>query len=143
MDNLTRIYSSGKVGMVVVLDHVHLSSDSPFAGYKQPAFFTIVEDRTPETRFQGVYLLRDSAGNLIPSQEGSDTDKCSGSISSYLIEVTEWLRWRDENTTKAIATRDAAIRDLKAKLSVLKEVMENQGVRVVTQEQAKVLGIAK
>lgn len=57
--------------------------------------------------------------------------------------MTEWLRWRNENTAKAIATRDATIRDLGAKLSILKEVMGNQGVRVITQEQAKTLGVAQ
>lgn len=131
---LKRLYGHGRVGMIVVLDHVSLGKEHPFAKYAQPAFFTIVEDWTPEERFNGVYVLHDSEGTVILPEETSN-------IASYLTEVSVWAAWKAATTAEAIATRDDRIHNLLVREGVLKEVMQNQGVRVVTTEQAKTLGL--
>lgn len=136
---LTRLYSKGRVGMVVVLDYVSLPKDDPFAKYQQPAFFTIVEDLSPEDRFNGVYVLRDSEGNLV--RDELPKGRFESTIASYLAEVSVWWAWVAARNAQSIARRDATINDLSIRCSVLKEVMQNQGVRVVTEEQAKTLGI--
>lgn len=147
MSDLTRLYSGGRVGMMVVLDHVSLSKDDPFAKYQQPAFFTIVEDLTPEERchplrvlLNGDYILQDQEGNRIRTVTNPE-GRFGTNVASYLSEVSVWSAWMATSHAKAISTRDSQIHDLAVRVAVLKEVMQNQGVRVVTTEQAKTLGI--
>lgn len=117
--------------MIVVLDFAALGSDNPFKKYSQPAFFTIVEDLTPEPRFQGAYVLRDSEGNLIRATD----------ISSYLTEVSVWAAYNAERSSSTAANLDRQIHDLSVRVAVLKEVLMGQVVRVLTNEQAEKLGV--
>lgn len=137
-----RLYSNGRVGMIVVLDSVFLGSDSPFAKYQQPAFFTIVEDQTPEPRYQGIYVLRDSDGNMIRTQAEDDV-RGDQSISPYLAEVSKWAAWMKNKVEGDRQIQDRKISTLRDRQELLKEILVAQGVRVVTDEQAKALGIAK
>lgn len=137
MSDLTRLYGGGRVGMMVVLDHVSLSGDSPFAKYQRPAFFTIVEDLTPEERFNGDYILQDQEGNRIRTAQHEN----ESNVSSYLSEVSVWLAWMANEHAKALAWRDSRIHDLSVRVAVLKEVMASQGVRVISNDQAEALGI--
>jgi hypothetical protein len=139
MGDLTRLYSSGRVGMTVVLDRVSLSG-GPFAKYQQPAFFTIVEDLTPEERFNGDYVLQDQEGNRIPTTADPE-DKFATNASSYLTDVSVWSAWKADNYETALAAHKQSIHDLAVRVAILKEVMATQGVRVITNEQAKALGI--
>lgn len=140
MNELCRLYSKGRVGMTVVLDHVQLSNEDPFAKYQQPAFFTIVEDLSDERRYKGIYVLQDQDGNRV-STEVPAGSRFNSSISSCLIDVTVWAAWKAKTAEEAIASRNNTIRDLSSRLAVLKEVMASQGVRVVSNEQAVKLGI--
>ena len=141
MESLKHLYGAGRVGMIVVLDHVSLSITDPFVKYQQPAFFTIVEDLSPENRRNGIYVLRDSEGNLIKTQAGDSTEPSTDSICYYLSEVSDWSRWNTARTREAVATRDATIYNLQVRVGTLREVLVEQGFRVITSEQAAVLGI--
>lgn len=140
MSDLTRLYSHGRVGMMVVLDHVGLSNDDPFAKYQQPAFFTIVEDLTPEERFNGDYILQDQEGNRIRTV-ANPGERYGSNMASYLSEVSAWSAWKANEHAKALKWRDAQIHDLSVRVAVLKEVMASQGVRVISNDQAASLGI--
>lgn len=139
MSELERLYHKGKTGMIVVLDHVSLGNDNPFSKYPQPAFFTIVEDQTPEERFQGIYLLQDSEGNRIRTQEG---ESYSNSISSYLIEVSVWKAWKFGQIEQDKAHAARTISTLRDRLGLLTEIVQNQGVRVITEAQAQAAGLS-
>jgi hypothetical protein len=126
MSNPKRLYGSGKVGAIVVLDYVSLGEKNPFAQYAQPAFFTI-EARSP-TPGSSLYTLKDSTGALI----SSSYEPPHGDISSYLMEVTEWWAWHAARAEKEKAYSEQIIETLRTKFNLLREILIAQGVRVVS-----------
>lgn len=140
MSEPKRLYGGGSVGMIVVLDSISLEPENPFAKYSQPAFFTIVEDLTPERRFNGDYVLQDSTGNRIRTV-ADPNDRSGSNVSSYLTEVNVWAAWKAETHAKAIETRDQRIERGLVRVAILKDVLVEQGFRLITTEQAAALGI--
>ena len=135
MKELARLYGHGTVGMIVVLDHVHLSEESPCGKYVQPAFFTIVE--APESNasgFDASYVLRDTAGRLV------DTKGCQGT-ACYLSKVDDWSDWRDEQAKDARVSNAKTIDTLRDRVALQKSILVEQGFRVISNEQALTLGI--
>lgn len=134
MKELARLYGHGTVGMMVVLDHVHLSEEGPCGKYVQPAFFTIVE--APESNASGFntsYVLRDTAGRLVDTK-GSST-------SCYLSKVEDWADWRAAQAEEARVSNARTIDTLRDRVGLLKSILVEQGFRVITREQADTLGI--
>ena len=129
----SRIYGTGKIGAMVVLDHVGLSRGNPFYEYPQPAFFTI--DAVGPGANPGdypAYILRDTAGKRIMTD---------GSIAGYLYQVDEWSAWRQSQFEETVASQDRALSTLRDRLTLLKDILTAQGVRVVPNDQAEKLGL--
>lgn len=130
----TRLYGNGTVGMMVVLDHVHLGDRDPLSKYPQPAFFTITQAPPSETPgSDAYYVLRDTSGHEV-STKGHST-------ANYLYKVDEWHDWRAGQAEQDHAHQVRTISTLRDRLELLKEIMASQGVRVITSEQAAALGI--
>lgn len=128
-----RLYGHGTIGMMVVLDHVHLSIQDPLVKYAQPAFFTIVELPLSDPGFDSYYVLRDTAGNEV-STKGHST-------ANYLYKVDEWAAWRAAQAEQSHVHQVRTISTLRDRLELLKEILVEQGFRVITTEQAEKLGI--
>lgn len=134
MKELKRLYGHGTVGMIVVLDHVHLSDEGPCGKYVQPAFFTIME--APESNAKGFdtsYVLRDTAGRLVDTK-GSST-------SCYLSTVDDWADWRADQAKDDRVNSARTIDTLRDRVGLLKGILVEQGFRVISNEQAEKLGI--
>jgi hypothetical protein len=130
---LKRLYGNGTVGMVVVLDHVSGLS-APFSDYTQPAFFTIVEaPESNKTSHHAHYVLQDTAGNEV-STEGHST-------ACYLSKVDDWAAWKKQKTAEVANDNARIIATLGDRVSLLKGIMVEQGVRVISNDQAQKLGI--
>jgi hypothetical protein len=130
---LKRLYQYGDVGMIVVLDHVGGLS-APFSDYTQPAFFTIVEaPESNKTGHRAHYVLRDTAGNEV-STVGHST-------ASYLSKVDDWAVWKKQKAGEVANDNARIIATLGDRVSLLKGIMVEQGVRVISNDQVQKLGI--
>jgi hypothetical protein len=136
MSENIRINGGGKVGEMVVLDHVSLGGVGPFAKYQQPAFFVIESvDQDPHPGIKTSYTLRDTQGVVVDTK-GTD-------IHWFLMRVTQWDRWRSDREEQTRTDQTRKIATLRDRVELLKEIMEKQGVRVITTEQAQTLGIKR
>lgn len=134
MDNA--IYDNGKVADVVVLDNVTLdkSEGSPLSDYIQPAFFTIVELHFSNDCRDTItsYLIRDS--------DGAEFD-VSSRYGWYLVRLVDWVENKEQLRRETIKHKENKIIQLQYQLDILKEILTNQGIRIVKESQAKELGL--
>lgn len=127
-DSIKPISNNGRIDQVVILDNVHLGSNSPLAPYSQPQIFTIAK------KDESGYSLRDSENNLIIV----DYD-----TMSYVFDATEWMGWSLGRIDRVITSGNKRIQTLQGHVSLLTGILTSQGVRVVTQEQAEELGLSQ
>ncbi len=130
------IYGKGRVGQMVVLDNVQLHHTCPLVKYPQPHVFTIAEKIGGGER-EDIYILVDQDGNRVLG-EGSQYGEGYG---GHLYDLVEWVTWMTERTKEKLARKERKIALLEAHLQLLKDILIKQGVRVVSQETAKQLGI--
>lgn len=133
------IYGHGYVGQIVIFDHVSYGEKpdlvrDPIAAYPQPYPFTIVEKVEGS---DGYYVISDSKGNLIKLQT-----EHFGASFAYLYDAIELLEWRKGHEKEQIARKERKIQQLEGNLALLKSILIAQGIRVVSNETAKQLGIA-
>lgn len=129
------IYGRGRVGQVVILDHVSYGDNPdlekhPLARYIQPYAFTIVEK--VEGR-DGYCIVVDAEGNRIVLQGESG--------GSYLYDANEWCVWQREYEKEKLARKDGRIAHLESQVALLKSILVSQGMRLITKEQAAALDI--
>lgn len=132
------IYGRGHVGQVVVLDHVSFGDNPnlekyPLARYPQPYAFTIVEKVEGK---DGYYVVMDGDGSRIVL-----CDQYYGASEAYLYDANEWLAWQKEHAREKLARKERKIEQLEGHLALLKEILTKQGIRLVSEETAKKLGI--
>lgn len=135
------IYNQGHVDQVVILDNVHYGNDpdftkEPLAQYAQPYAFTIVEKVEGK---DGYYIIVDGEGTRLILR--NKYAGCHGASEEHLYDANEWLTWREMQKKEQLASKEQEIAQLKSHLALLKDIFTNQGVRVVSQETAKKLGI--
>lgn len=133
------IYDKGNVGQMVILGEVD-SWDLilnpiryPLSQYPCPSIFTIVEKHNGK---DGYYILRDNEGNYIKLQ-----DEYYGAYENYLYDAQEWLTWNNMLDEEDFSNTQKEIEQLECQLELLKDILIKQGIRIVTETQAKQLGI--
>ncbi len=132
------ICGRGHIGQVVILDHVSYGENPdlekyPLAKYVHPYAFTIVEKVEGK---DGYYVVTDAEGNRITLRNRS-----YGADGSYLYDANEWLMWNKGYQKDKLTRKEHKIEQLKGNLDLLKDIIIKQGFRVVTEDQAKTLGI--
>lgn len=130
------IHRSGKVGQMVIYgERVNWGvnpdpTKNPLSQYTCPSFFTIVEKQEGEN---GYYILKDAKGNSI---------KVTFDTTSWLLyDLQEWLTWNDLCIKEELSCKQRQIKQLENHEKLLKDILINQGIRIVTESQAKELGL--
>ncbi len=125
------IYGEGREGQIVVLDSVSFKeSNSPLAEYAQPAFFHVV------SQTDDYCMLRDLEGCTV-ELKGADL----GSVV-YLYDLKEWASWTTGKAANKLRQRNIQIGNLLLKLDLLKDILIRQGTKIVTESEAKKLGLS-
>ena len=65
----------------------------------------------------------------------------SGPDGNYLYDAQEWLTWNDKHERFLRSTQAKSIKWLEDHIKLLKDILIKQGIRTVTVDQAKQLGI--
>lgn len=130
---VTPISDKGYIGQIVVLDHVTYDKDHELSKYSQPYAFTIVEKIPGES---GYYVMKDQDGVEIIVK-----DTYKGASEIYMYDLHEWLIWNSQNTKSKLGKKDDKIKKLEDHLDLLKRILTDQGFRVISETQAKKLGI--
>ena len=133
------IYGKGRVGQVVILSNVSFGENPnfkewPLAKYAQPYAFTIIEKVEGK---DGYYTVTDVDGNHITLQ-----DQYYGASESYLYDANEWLAWQKGCTKEKLRLKEEEIQHLESQKDLLKSILVSQGFRVISENQAKKLGIS-
>jgi hypothetical protein len=128
------VYGDGRPGQVVVLMNVCFEKIPdlekwPFGAYPQPSFFTILEKLGVE-KYSLWYLVRDVYDKEF---------KCEFSIGIYDAQV--WGQWNAAKQKEDSRQKNARIQHIEAQVALLRGILVDQGIKVITPEQAKTLGI--
>ncbi|MCX6743641.1 MAG: hypothetical protein NT116_05415 [Candidatus Parcubacteria bacterium] len=133
---LKPIYDKGREGQIVVLYHVSYRGcdvkDHPLAAYPQPTFF-VIKARVPnEVNPAQVhhYILIDPQGQKIT---------CNPSDSSYLYDAQEWGEFQEKYHEEKLERKDGRIAHGESQVALLKSILIEQGVKLITPEQAEVI----
>ncbi len=136
---VSAIYGKGKVGQTVIFGQrvdwgVNPDTTNyPLSQYPCPSIFTIVEKKEGK---DGYYVLSDANGNRIKLQ-----DKLYGASESHLYDAQEWLTWHAMHEMEKLSRKQRKIEQLEGHVEILKDILIKQGVRIVTEAQAKDLGL--
>ncbi len=134
--SLGALYSRGGVGRLVILDSVCFGekSISPLAKYPLRTIFTIVEKKFTDN-WNYSYVLSDKDGNrFVLTRDSNNT--------GYIYDLEEWSLFQYEKAQEHQVRKNAKITHLESQVALLKDILIKQGVRVITQEQAKALGLS-
>ena len=135
------IGTSGKVGQSVIYgDRVDWGVNPdpikyPLSQYPSPSLFTILEKKEDEYGY-GYYVLSDANGNRIKLQ-----DIFKRASSNHLYDAQEWLTWNALHEKEKLSRKQRKIEQLEGYVELLKDILIKQGTRIVTQAQAKDLGL--
>ena len=133
------IWQNGQVGQVVVLTEVYYSSNAdpekfPFATYAHPSFFTILkklpDPRRNDDKFSSWCLVRDATGKEFACE-----------LSNGIYDAQQWGLWNDAKQTEEHRKMNARIQHVESQVALLRGILVDQGVKVISQEQARLLGI--
>lgn len=123
-----------KPGQVLVLTHVSYErckeTEYPQMHYPQPAFFTVVEKLEKEG-YDQPFILRDTVGNEIKVRLG---------IGFY--DAQEWALWSAAKQAEDLRQKNARIQHVESQVALLRGILIEQGMKIITTEEAKRLGIA-
>ncbi len=133
------LYGNVRPGQVVVLTHVSYGTEPdlkkwPLAAYPQPSFFTIVKklpdpERADNTR-SAWCLLRDASGKEFEAELGTG-----------LHHAHEWATWIVAKHAEDTRQKNARIQQVESQVALLRSILIEQGVKVITTEKARALGI--
>lgn len=130
---ISAISGNGKVGQLIILgeriDWGLNPTKYPLSKYPFLSTFTILEKK--EGR-QGSYVLKDTNGDSISLQAN---DACC------LYDLQEWLTWNAAREAEKTSNNAKKIKQLENNIELLKDILIKQGVRIVTEEQAKSLNL--
>ena len=137
---LNAIYDKGKVGQMVIYgqrcDWGKKTNPTivPLSQYPCPSIFTIMEKK--EGDVDGYYILSDFKGNTIKLNYFY-----SSSGANVLYDAQEWLTWTDMREKEKFSLKQRKIERLEGHVELLKDILIKQGARIVTEAQAKNLGL--
>ena len=130
------IGENGYEGQTVVFDNAGFGEKPdlkkfPLAHYPQPTVFTILR------KTEKGYILVDKSNRefLVPGEF------CNRPTCSYLYDANEWAQWARAYHLEKIGRKDTKIEQLEAHLAMLKDILIKQGFRIITEAQAKQLGL--
>lgn len=103
---------------------------NPLSRYPYLSIFTVVEKVEGE---EGYYILRDVNDNFIKIQLHRNT--------LYLYDAQEWVNWNAMHENEKLSRKQRKIEQLEGHIQLLKDILIKQGIRTVTQRQAKELNI--
>ena len=138
--HLFGIGSKGKEGQIVILgERVDWGSNpnpivKPLAQYPYLSIFTIVEKKNDGV--DGYYILKDANGNCIKLEYSYHS-----SGTEYLYDAQEWINWNAMRQSEKISRKQRKIEQLEGHIDLLKDILIKQGTRIVTEKQAKDLGL--
>lgn len=136
---LWAIHASGQIGQnVIFCEDVDWGKnpnpeEKPLAQYTPPAMFRITS-KVPGD--EGYYVLTDNEGKIIRARFSGICN-----TSSYLYDAQEWLTWNSGRIAEKLSRKERKIEQLQGQVDLLKDILVKQGIRIVTQEQAKKLGL--
>jgi len=138
---ISGIYNAAHVGQKVVLDHVSYGEAPdlqkyPLGRYLKPSVFTVTAVNV--VNGTACYTLKDFWGKLTVL-----TDEQAQSTNPYLHDAEEWMMFIHGREKEMERRKDGRIKHLESQVALLKGILINQGVRVVTSEQADALGLTK
>ena len=61
--------------------------------------------------------------------------------SAYLYDMQEWVTWNEGRIAEKLSRKEHKIELLQGQVNLLKNILVQQGIRIVTQEQAEKLGL--
>jgi hypothetical protein len=122
------IYQEGHESQVVVLTSVSLGENFPLGRYPQPYFFVIIG------RSEDSYTLRDAEGQEV-------TVPFETHLQWYLYDANEWVQWDLKRRKVADKKAQRRLDSVIQQRDLLRAILTDQGVRVVTEEQARQLGL--
>jgi hypothetical protein len=126
---LRALHDSIEQGQQVILFNVTLSDGDPLSMYVQPAAFRVV---STSTHREGSLVLLDDDGNSVTT---------TMSKASWLYDTTNWGLFQYARQQELLRRKDRKIEQLDGHLSLLKDILIKQGVRVITAEQAAATGL--
>ncbi len=136
---LWAIHSKGQIGQsVVYCENVNWGKNptpevSPLSQYTPPAIFKITS-KVPGD--EGYYVLTDMDGNIIRARFTGISN-----TSAYLYDMQEWVTWNEGRIAEKLSRKEHKIELLQGQVDLLKNILVQQGIRIVTQEQAEKLGL--
>lgn len=115
-----------KIGQVVVLDWVSLEKDNPLHKYAQPAFFKVldVESGRHKMKIECLY--------------GGETLEVE---TTWFYDLKVWVNHVRRFSEGLQRDFGKEIQTLITQRDILKDVLSNAGVRVLTKEQAASIGL--
>lgn len=135
--SVSPIFTKGRVGQMVILgSRVDWGEcpdpvAKPLSQYPYLSIFTIAVREEGE---DGYYILIDANGNRIKVM-------FSGTDNWYIYDAQEWLNFNDLRETEKFSRKERKISQLEGHVDILKDILIKQGIRIVTDEQAKKLGL--
>ncbi len=134
---LLPICDKGSIGQMVILgSRVDWGNnpdpvEKPLSKYPYLSIFTIVVKELGE---DGYYILSDAKGERVKIY-------LVGTDHWYLYDAQEWLNFNHLRETEKFARKERKISQLEGHVDLLKDILVKQGIRIVTEGQAKKLGI--
>jgi hypothetical protein len=128
------IDTNGQKGQMVVLDKVNFKPDHTLSKYPQPAYFYIANVDYVEYRGRKhvEYRMQGEEGITVTVSEAS---------ACYFYDAIDHAKFCAGRDKEMIRRKDRKIANQATQLAVLKEVTTSQGVRIISDSQAKELGI--
>ncbi|MDR1754182.1 MAG: hypothetical protein LBR74_04660 [Eubacterium sp.] len=133
------IGSRGYIGQVVVYgQRVDFGKnpdpvENPLAFYPYPSVFTITEKAEGKDVY---YILKDCKGKSVKQ----NVETC-GDCELCLYDADEWLAWKVEASENMTRGYQREISRLEDHITLLKDILIKQGIRIITEEAAEKLGI--
>lgn len=134
------INGDGRVGQMVIYGQRYdwganpNPTIAPLSQYPYPSIFTIVENK--KGYLDGYYILSDMEGKRIKLEYFY-----ASSGASVLYDAQQWLTWSGMRETEKLSRKQRKIEQLEGHVELLKDILIKQGVRIVTEAQAKDLGL--
>lgn len=137
---LNAIYGKGIVGQTVILgERVCWDGIDPdekqLSKYPYLSVFTIIDKKDGK---DGYYLLKDSQNCAVILK-----DKHYGASCAYLYDLNEWLQFNEKKQEEKLSRKQRKIEQLEGHVNLLKDILVKQGIRIVTENEGKELGIVE
>ncbi|MCX6746319.1 MAG: hypothetical protein NTX00_04900 [Candidatus Parcubacteria bacterium] len=131
------IYETGREGQVVVFHNAGFGEKPdlekfPLAYHPQPTIFTILKRKK-----EGYILIDKSFREIFVPGEHCGNPSCG-----YLYDANEWAQWAMAHHSEKMGRKDKKVESLEGQLAMLKDILTKQGIRIVTEAQAKQLGLS-